>query len=112
MLPDIFLDHNRFTDFNVYSSIIFGGEGVSCSIVSNSLQSLSSVLGILQARILDWVAIPFSRGISPTQDLNAGLPQCRQILYSLSHWEAHRADGIDVISNPCELPFYRKQMCN
>ena len=27
----------------------------------------SSVHGILQARILEWVAIPFSRGIFPTQ---------------------------------------------
>ena len=28
----------------------------------------SSVCGILQARILEWVAIPFSRGIFLTQD--------------------------------------------
>ena len=28
----------------------------------------SSVLGILQARILEWVAIPFSRGSSPPRD--------------------------------------------
>ena len=26
-----------------------------------------TVHGILQARVLEWVAIPFSRGISPTQ---------------------------------------------
>ena len=30
-------------------------------------QSGSSVYGILQARLLEWVAIPFSRGIFPTQ---------------------------------------------
>ena len=41
----------------------------------------SSVYGILQARILEWVAIPFSRGIFPTQGLNPGLPHHRQILY-------------------------------
>ena len=41
----------------------------------------SSVHGILQARILEWVAIPFSRGIFPTQDFL----HCRQILYCLSH---------------------------
>ena len=40
----------------------------------------SSVHGILQARILEWVAIPFSRGIFPTQGLNLGLLHCRQIL--------------------------------
>ena len=41
---------------------------LSCSVVSDSLQPVecslpgSSVHGILQARILEWVAIPFSRG--------------------------------------------------
>ena len=40
-----------------------------------------TVHGILQARILEWVAVPFSRGISPTQGLNLGLLHCRQILY-------------------------------
>ena len=44
----------------------------------------SSVHGILQARILEWVATPFSRGFSP-QGLNPGLPHCRRILYHLSH---------------------------
>ena len=38
------------------------------------------VQGILQARILEWVAISFSRGIFPTQGLNSGLLHCRQIL--------------------------------
>ena len=41
----------------------------------------SSVQGILQARKLEWVAIPFYKGTFPTQ----GLPHCRQILYHLSH---------------------------
>ena len=31
-----------------------------------------TVRGILQARILEWVAIPFSRGIFPTQRSNPG----------------------------------------
>ena len=47
-------------------------ENVSCSVVSNSLLSPQrtvlfmkfSVCGILQARKLEWVAIPFSRGSS------------------------------------------------
>ena len=39
----------------------------------------SSVHGILQARILEWVAIPFSRGIFPTQGSNPHLLHCRQI---------------------------------
>ena len=41
--------------------------------------------GILQARILKWVAFPFSRGIFPTQGLKLGIPHCRWILYQLSH---------------------------
>ena len=45
----------------------------------------SSVHGVLQARILEWVAIPFSRGSSPPQGSNPGLLQYRQMLYHLSH---------------------------
>ena len=45
----------------------------------------SSDHGILQARTLDWVAIPFSRGSFWTQGLNPGLPHCKRILYRLSH---------------------------
>ena len=45
--------------------------------------------GILQARILEWVAMPSSRGSSkprdPTQGSNPGLPHCRRIIYHLSH---------------------------
>ena len=36
-----------------------------------------SVHGILQARILEWVAMPFSRGIFPTQGSNQGPLHCR-----------------------------------
>ena len=46
----------------------------------------SSVCGILQARILEWVALLFSRGSSqPRIFPNPGLPHCRWILYHLSH---------------------------
>ena len=47
---------------------------VSHSVISNSLRPMdssppgSSVHGIFQARILEWVAIPFSRGSSPPSD--------------------------------------------
>ena len=34
-----------------------------------------TVHGILQARIPEWVAFPFSRGSFPTQESNPGLPQ-------------------------------------
>ena len=39
----------------------------------------SSVHGVFQARVLEWVAISFSRGS------NSSLPHCRQTLYPLSH---------------------------
>ena len=42
-----------------------------------------TVHGIFQARILEWVAFPFSRASS--QELNTGLLHCRQILYQLSY---------------------------
>ena len=47
----------------------------------------SSVHGILQARILERVAIPFPQRIFPTQGSNLGLLQSRQILYPLSYRE-------------------------
>ena len=47
----------------------------------------SSVHGILQARVLKWVAYPFSRGSSQLRELkvNQGLLHCRWILYQLSY---------------------------
>ena len=45
----------------------------------------SSLHGILQGRILEWVIIPFSRRSSLTQGLNLGLLYYRQILCCLSH---------------------------
>ena len=45
----------------------------------------SSVRGTLQARMLEWVATPLSRGIVPTQGLNRSLPHNGQILYRLSY---------------------------
>ena len=42
----------------------------------------SFVHGILQARILEWVAIP---GDLPDPEIDPGFLHCRQILYHLSH---------------------------
>ena len=42
-------------------------------------------MGILQTRILKWVAMPSSRGIFPTQGSNPGLPHCWWSLYCLNH---------------------------
>ena len=43
------------------------------------------VHGILQARILEWVAFSFLQEIFPTQGSNPGLLHCMRILYQLSH---------------------------
>ena len=46
----------------------------SCSVMSDSLQPMDyGVHGILQARILEWVAIPFSRG-SSQPEIKPGSP--------------------------------------
>ena len=42
-------------------------------------------MGVLQASILEWVAMPYLQGIFPTLGLNPGLLHCRQICYCLSH---------------------------
>ena len=59
----------------------------SCPALCGLMDSSSPgfVHGVLQARILEWVAIPFFQGIFPTQGSNPGLLHCRQILYHLSH---------------------------
>ena len=45
----------------------------------------SSIHGIFQARVLEWVAISFSRGSSQPRDRTPGLLHCKQTLYRLSH---------------------------
>ena len=60
---------------------------LSCPILCDPMDcSLPGPLSmeILQARILEWVAI-LLLGIFPTEGSNPGLPHCRQILYHLSH---------------------------
>ena len=75
-----------------------------CVLVTHSYLSLcdptdcsppdSSVHRILQARILEWVAIIFYRGSSPPRKLNPGLLHCRQILYIWTTREALNITGI------------------
>ena len=45
-------------------TIRWNSENESCSVMSDSLQPHGLVHGILQARILEWVAFPFSKGSS------------------------------------------------
>ena len=58
-----------------------------CSAVSDSCDHMdcrppgSSVPGILQARILEWVAMPSSRGSSPPRDRTRVSCTGRKIVY-------------------------------
>ena len=69
-------------------------KSVSLSVISDSLKLHglsppgSSDHRILQARILEWVAIPFSRGIFLNQGLNPGLHTADEFFYHLSHQES------------------------
>ena len=54
-----------------------------CNPIDCSLPG-SSVHGILQARVLEWVALPSSRGSSQPRDQTQVYPHFRQILYQLS----------------------------
>ena len=66
-------------------------ESVSRSVMSNSLPPMdcslpgSSVHGVPQVGILEWVAISVSGGSFLTQGSNPGLLHCSHILYHLSH---------------------------
>ena len=55
------------------------GDTMDCGLPGSSF-----VHGILQARRLEWVALPFSRWIFPIQGSNPGIPHCRWILGSPS----------------------------
>ena len=61
----------------------------SHSVVFDSLRPDRYMFHVIpQARILEWVAFPFSRGSFSSQGLNPGLPHYRQILHQLSHKES------------------------
>ena len=76
----------------------------SCSTLCNPMGCSppgSFVHGILQARILEWFAIPFPRRSSWTRDQTR--MHCRRILYHLSHWES---DSVNICQSQDSNPFY------
>ena len=56
-----------------------------------------TVHGILQARILEWVAFPFSGGVFSTQGSSPGLSHCRRILYQLTHKGKPKNTGVGTV---------------
>ena len=77
----------------LYTLKVKGLIAQSCLTLCNPIDCIllgSSVRGIFQARILEWVAILFSRGSSWPRDWIPGLLHCSQILFffnlSFSVW--------------------------
>ena len=72
-----------------------------CSVMANSFDSMdcslpgSSVCGISQARILEWIAISFSRGSSQSRDQTHVPCIGRQVLY-LQHYLGSPANKIEL----------------
>ena len=63
----------------------------SCPTLCNPLDCNSPgsyLLGIFQARILEWVAISSSKGSSQLRDRTCIFSICRWILYQLSHLQS------------------------
>ena len=58
------------------------GNPMDCSLPGSSVHEIS------QARMLEWIAISFSRGIFPNQGLNPRLLHCKEILYCCATGEA------------------------
>ena len=92
LMPNTFLDSLSSTTL-VTKAILFPlttsahSEGKSISHVRLFATPWAniSVHGILQARILEWVACSLLQRVFPTQGSNPGLPHCRRVLYQLSH---------------------------
>ena len=65
---------------------------MDCSLPGSPLHE------ILQARILEWAVVPFSRGSSQLRDHTLGLLNCSQIVYHLSR------QGLEVpVSSCCQV---------
>ena len=86
--------------------------GQSCATLCDPMDCSppgSSVHGIYQARILQWVVIPFSRGSSRLRNRTpTSYVSCidRQILDHCATWEAYSPQGLGPISTfPCIWAF-------
>ena len=83
-------------DFLNYAQIYGAGGAQLCPTYCNAMDcslSGSSAHGIFQGRILEWVAILFSRRSSQPRDhtrVSCIFCTGRQILYHFATWEAHK----------------------
>ena len=75
----------------LYNPKCFKYESESCSVVSNSFWSYGLIVpGILQARILEWVAFPFSRESSQPKDRTQVPPTAGRFFTSWATREAQQ----------------------
>ena len=72
----------------------------------------SFVHGIFQARTLEWVAIPFSRGSSWPRDWTCASYIGRQILYHWAIWEAHILSGGALVAKSCPTRATPRTVCS
>ena len=80
--------HSRGSDYTTYASGCRCWVGQSCPALCDRMECSppgSSVHGISQARILEWAAISYSRGIFPTQGSNPCLLHWQVDSLPLSH---------------------------
>ena len=80
-----FLDYLFYLDMSFSSILVLVAQ--SCPTLCDPMDYSprgSSVRGVLQARVLEWVAIPFSRGSSQLRDQTQFSCTGRQILYRVS----------------------------
>ena len=83
----------------------------SCPTLCNPMDSsppCSSVHGILQARILEWVSMPFTRGsFPPRAGTQVSCASCivRQVLYHWGHLESCTRGPVPTIKRLCHPQF-------
>ena len=82
-----------FLSLCVHSSCLTLSDPMDYSPQGSSVNS-----GILQARILEWVAISFSRGYSQPRDrTQVSCISCRWVLHHSAAWEALKRDMEQII---------------
>ena len=102
-LPQVVLRSKHYIFPIILSGLVSQSCPTLCDPMDGSLAG-SSVHGIFQARILEWVAIFFPRGSCWPRDQTRVSCIGRQILYHWATWEAHRSVYFPaVLLQPCQV---------
>ena len=103
LLPQVVLRSKHYIFPIILGGLISQSCPTLCDPMDGSLAG-SSVHGILQARILEWVAIFFPRGSCWPRDQTQVSCIGRQMLYHWVTWEAHRSVYFPaVLLQPCQV---------